>query len=117
MSHYGNPAIDHAVAVDHCHAALLFALVLSQKPQDLLEIGIGSGKSADAILEALEFNGRHRSYTLVDNWFDFSGQMPTAVREKYQGRIALITADEGNFVATCRDRYDFIFSDGDHTRA
>ena len=117
MTHYGNPAVDQWVAVDHCHAALPFALVLSQKPQDLLEIGMGSGKSADAILEALEFNGRHRSYTLVDNWCDFGGQMPAAVHEKYQGRIALVTADEESFVATCGERYDFIFSDGDHTRA
>jgi predicted O-methyltransferase YrrM len=117
MSHYGNPAVDQLVAVDHCHAALVFALVLSQKPQDLLEIGMGSGKSADAILEALAFNGRHRSYTLVDNWYDFSGQMPAAVREKYQSKVDLVTADEESFVANCRDRYDFIFSDGDHTRA
>lgn len=117
MSHYGNPAVDPLVAVDHCHAALLFALVLAQKPQDLLEIGMGSGKSADAILEALEFNGAYRCYTLVDNWYDFGGLMPAAVRDKYQSRVKLVTADEKAFVASCQQRFDFIFSDGDHTHA
>jgi predicted O-methyltransferase YrrM len=117
MSHYGNPAADQIVAVDHAHAALLFALVMAQKPRRLLEIGIGSGKSADAILEALAFNGGGHSYTLVDNWYDFGGAMPEAVRRKYEGRIRLVSADEADFIAGCRERFDFIFSDGDHHHA
>lgn len=114
MSHYGNPNIDRLVAVDECHAALIRALVLSQKPQDLLEIGIGSGKSTDAILEALSLNGTHRSYTLVDNWVDFGGVIPENVKTKYGKRVKLVTADERDFVGSCRESFDFIFSDGDH---
>lgn len=117
MSHYGNPAADQIVAVDHAHAALLFALVMAHKPGKLLEIGMGSGKTADAILEALDFNGGEHSYTLVDNWYDFGGVMPDEVRRKYAGRITLVSADEATFVAGCRERYDFIFSDGDHHSA
>jgi len=116
MSHYGNPDIDRMVAIDPCHAALIHALVRSQKPQDLLEIGIGSGASTDAILAALEQNGTRGSYTLVDNWVDFGGVIPASVRSKYEGRVNLVTADEKDFVAGCRERFDFIFSDGDHLR-
>lgn len=117
MSHYGNPDIDRMVAIDQCHAALVQALVQSQKPQDLLEIGIGSGKSTDAILEALSFNGGYRSYTLVDNWVDFGGVIPGNVRSKYEKRVKLLTAEEQDFVASCRDSFDFIFADGDHLRS
>jgi predicted O-methyltransferase YrrM len=117
VSHYGNPALDQIVAVDHAHAALLFALVMVQKPRRLLEIGMGSGKTADAILEALEYNGGEHAYTLVDSWLDFGGVMPEEVRRKYAGRITLVSADEVEFVAACRSRFDFIFSDGDHDTA
>jgi predicted O-methyltransferase YrrM len=117
VSNYGNPQADQIVAVDHAHAALLFALVMAQKPRTLLEIGMGSGKTADAILEALEFNGGGADYTLVDNWYDFGGAMPEVVRRKYEGRIRLVSADEAGFVASCRTRFDFIFSDGDHHSA
>jgi predicted O-methyltransferase YrrM len=116
-SHYGDPSIDRLVAVDACHAALIQALVLSQKPQDLLEIGIGSGASTDAILAALAANGAHRSYTVVDNWLDFGGVLPESVRAKYAQRLRLVTADERDFVGACQERFDFIFSDGDHLHA
>jgi len=113
-SHYGNPNIDRVVAIDQCHAALIQALVLSQKPQDLLEIGVGSGASTDAILAALAQNGTRGSYTLVDNWQDFGGVIPANVRAKYEGRVKLVTAEERAFVGSCKDSFDFIFSDGDH---
>jgi predicted O-methyltransferase YrrM len=87
---------------------------MANKPQRILEIGIGGGKSADAILEALDYNQQPFEYTLVDNWFDWQGQRPEAVTEKYGSVMKIINSGEREFVFNCTEQYDFIMSDGDH---
>jgi len=105
---------DDNVKIDTAHSELVAGLVKANKPKKILEIGIGGGKSTDAILSALEYNQQPFEYTLVDNWFDWQGQMPAGVTEKYGDRLNIITADERDFVFSCNDKFDFIMSDGDH---
>lgn len=105
---------DENVKIDTAHAELVGALVMCNKPTRILEIGIGGGKSADAILEALEYNQQPFAYTLVDNWFDWGGQRPPAVDEKYGKHMRIIDSGEREFVFSCQEQFDFIMSDGDH---
>jgi predicted O-methyltransferase YrrM len=105
---------DNNVKIDEAHAALVKALVMCNKPTKILEIGIGGGRSADAILEALDFNQQPFEYTLVDNWFDWQGQRPEAVNERYGNIMKIIDSGEREFVFGCEEKYDFIMSDGDH---
>jgi predicted O-methyltransferase YrrM len=104
---------DH-VKIDQAHAELLKGLVVANKPKSILELGIGGGASADAILEGLAFNQQQYDYTLVDNWMDFGYKAPDIVVEKYSNKINLITSNEKDFVFSCRSSYDFIMSDADH---
>jgi predicted O-methyltransferase YrrM len=105
---------DEGVKIDTAHAELVKALVMANKPETILEIGIGGGKSADAILKALEYNKKPFQYTLVDNWFDWQGQRPEAVDLKYGKIMRIVDSGEREFVFSCTEKYDFIMSDGDH---
>lgn len=102
------------VKIDIAHANLLKALVMANKPDSLLEIGLGGGRSVDAILEALEFNEKSFTYTLVDNWHDWNGVKPDIVEEMYGKKLNIITSGEKEFVFSCTEKFDFIMSDGDH---
>lgn len=108
---------DPAVKVDVAHAAILTALVQSNKPTEVLEIGIGGGQGTDAILAGLEFNQQKYNYDIVDCWWDWQGVKPAGVDEKYAGRCNIITAFEKDFVFSTDKTYDFIMSDGDHHNA
>lgn len=105
---------DEGVKIDQAHADLLRGLVVAQKPKTILELGIGGGQGTDAILSGLDYNQQPFAYTLVDNWFDFQGQQPLEVAEKYGSRINIITSDERDFVFSCETKFDFIMSDADH---
>jgi predicted O-methyltransferase YrrM len=113
MTNFG---LDDNVKIDTAHSDLIAGLVKSNKPKTILEIGLGGGKSTDAILDALEYNQQPFQYTLVDNWFDWHGQMPSGVNEKYGDKIEIVTSDEREFVFGCNTKFDFIMSDGDHHR-
>ncbi len=105
---------DEGVKIDRAHANMVQALVECNKPQTILEFGIGGGQSTDAILAGLYFNQQPFEYTLVDNWHDWGGQRPAGVNEKYGDRITIIDSGEREYVFSCEKRYDFIMSDGDH---
>lgn len=106
------------VSIDTAHASLIYGLVCSQKPTSILEFGFGGGRSADAILRACEFNGNKPRYDLVDNWKDWDGTVPdTVIAFRENADIAIITADEGEFVRDCEFQYEFIMSDADHANA
>ena len=102
------------VKIDIAHAELLTGLVMCDKPRRILEIGVGGGRSLDAILKGLDYNQAEYSYTLVDNWGDWAGVMPPEVQERYGDRIDIITSNEKDFVFSCTGQFDFIMSDGDH---
>lgn len=105
---------DENVKIDIAHANLLKALVMANKPTSILEIGLGGGRSADAILEGLKYNELPYNYTLVDNWWDWGGNKPEIVDKMYGDKIDIITSDEKDFVFSCKESFDFIMSDGDH---
>ena len=46
----------HDASIDACHATLLLGVLLSAKPQNLLEIGIGPGLATRTMLSAIEYN-------------------------------------------------------------
>ena len=103
-----------AVKVDKAHALTISGVVYSQKPQRVLELGLGGGESTDAILAALKFNEQPYEYTLVDNWVDHDYKMPEGVLETYGRDINVVTSGEKEFIYSTRKTYDFIFSDADH---
>ena len=106
--------LNENVKIDLAHANLLTGLVMSSKPKTILEIGIGGGKSTDAILSGLNYNQQSAVYTLIDNWCDWGGRRPEGVTEKYGHLINIIDIDERDFVFKTNQSWDFIMSDGDH---
>lgn len=113
MAEFGK---DEAIKVDVAHATLLTGLVMANKPHTILELGVGGGRSTDALLSGIAYNGRPYEYTLVDNWHDFGFKQPEQVAEKYTGKLDIVTSDEREFVFSCNKKYDFIMSDADHSR-
>jgi predicted O-methyltransferase YrrM len=107
---------DENIKVDVAHSTLLTALVMSHKPQRILELGVGGGRSTDAMLSGLAYNQQPYQYTLVDNWHDFGFTQPAMVSEKYSDKLDIVTSDEHAFVFSCKTKYDFIMSDADHSR-
>ena len=105
---------NESVKIDLVHAALVGGLVASLKPTNILELGIGGGRSTDQILSAIDFNKNNPKYTLVDNWIDFDHRMPDEVKEKYANKINIITSNEKDFIFSTNEKYDFIMSDADH---
>lgn len=106
------------VRIDTAHANLLFGLVCAHKPARVLEFGFGGGRSAQAILDALEANGNDAQYLLVDNWADWCGVMPVEafrfVTQHHRQGFQIMDIDEWTFVAQCDEQFDFIMSDADH---
>ena len=100
------------IQIDTVHAKLLHGLVLADKPKSVLELGYGIGFATDEIYAALEHNQQPYTYTLVDNWLDYSD--PEQVRAKYNNKVDIVTANEKDFVFSCTEQYDFIMSDADH---
>lgn len=108
---------DSQVKIDTAHAELIKGLVMSSKPRTILEIGVGGGESADAIIAGLTYNQTEYSYDLVDCWLDWNGVMPPAIEQRYSKHCNIITSTEQQFVISTDKTYDFIMSDGDHHRA
>lgn len=108
------------VAIDEAHLRLIHGLVCSLKPESVLELGFGSGKSAESILDALAFNCQFASYTLVDNWADWGGVRPPESRvfaERHPGAVEFCEMAERDFVQDALGQYQFILSDADHVHA
>jgi predicted O-methyltransferase YrrM len=105
-------------AVDEAHAALLAGLVASHKPSRVLELGVGSGYATRVLLAALHANQRGELVS-VDNFFDWKGRQPEHIHalQKESAGWNLVTCDETEYVSKAESAsFDFIFSDGDHTR-
>src|SRR5580692_8157351 len=119
----------------YCHIELIAATVASLKPKNILELGYGSGKSAKAILAAIQkYKLGDTLYTIVDNWQDHDGVCPKDLWGlhsdygfDYQGvqhfpLIKLITSTEEKFVSNiisktwqeADETFDLIVSDADH---
>lgn len=106
------------VAIDRAHAVLLMGMVLSRKPRDILELGVGSGFVTKTLLQGVRFNGVG-TITAVDNWLDWSGEEPPLIAElRAQGVNVVAPMEEETFVHTAADdAYDLMVSDADHRRS
>lgn len=102
------------VKIDQSHADLLYGLIVSAKPKKILELGVGGGKSADTIVSAIQYNKNNCEFTIVDNWYDFGFMMPPEVFDRYGQHAKIISSNERDFVFSCSEQFDFIFSDADH---
>ena len=104
------------VSVDLSHAALIYGLAVSGKPNELLELGIGSGLTAFALHHATRFN-LCGQLTVVDNYFDWGGGDRPSIADKIAAldNVRLVESSEREFLANTPDNsYDFLLSDADH---
>lgn len=101
------------VMMDDCHIDLIHALVLSSKPKSILEIGIGSGATTMALLDAVKMNGNDAQVTCVDNFGDWNFHSPKGF-ENFPSPVRFVASDERKYVMSCRHTYDFVVSDADH---
>lgn len=101
------------VMMDDCHIDLIHSLVLSAKPQSILEIGIGSGAVTMALLDAVNMNGNGASIMCVDNFGDWNGSTPEGA-DRIFGRVKFLLTDEREFVLNYGKTFDFLISDADH---
>lgn len=100
------------IAIDNNHIELIYGIIISHKPQNILEIGIGSGLLTKKILSAFKYNGIKNNLDCVDNFFDWSGIAPSHILDIKD--INLIYKSEEEFIRTCEKKYDLIISDADH---
>ena len=62
-------------SVDRCHNIFLIGSVLSKKPRNILELGIGTGSLTVSMIYALRYNGARsrqvlmRFVTAVSRWW------------------------------------------------
>jgi len=92
----------------------VYGLVRAHKPENVLEIGVGSGRTTAYLSRALEKNENLQKLTLVDNWVDWKGEKPEHI-SKIEDKVQLVESDELSFVfEKNKTMYDFIFSDADH---
>jgi predicted O-methyltransferase YrrM len=66
---------DH-IKIDIAHAKLLTSLICCNKPKSILELGLGGGRSSDAIMKCIQYNQNNPTYTVVDNWLDYNYVQP-----------------------------------------
>jgi len=103
--------------IDVAHNCLIFGAVLSSKPDNVLELGMGGGYVTTAMLCALNYNGKPFQLTSVDNWHDWKGKEPSHAAGLRKQGVNIVVEDEGRFVRNQPDwKYDFIVLDGDHHR-
>ncbi len=103
-----------ATPIDRCHNLFLVGALLSKKPDNILELGIGTGYVTASLIYALRYNGKGK-LTCVDNWFDWGGQEPPGMEKIRAAGVKVVAPmDEAQFVKDCpSDAYDFLISDAD----
>lgn len=101
-------------ALDRCHNLFLFSAILSKKPENILELGIGTGYVTQSLIHALRYNKKGK-LTCVDNWFNRGGQEPDGIdKVRAAGAEVIAPVTEEEFVRNCpSDMYDFLISDAD----
>ena len=101
--------------MDNNHLELIYSLIICNKPQKSLEIGIGSGASTRKIISGYEYNQIKLDLTCVDNFIDWNHNPPENLEHiKQITSINFINSNEYDFVSNCKEKYDFIVSDADH---
>lgn len=108
---------DERLMMDEAHTRLIHGLACSLKPNRILEFGLGGGASTDALVAAAAWNKNFPKFLCVDNWSDLGGKIPGEAARRYAGKVDFWTDDEGSYVHTTRNTFDFIVSDADHASA
>lgn len=105
-------------SIDRAHVFLIAGLILAHKPRRVLELGVGSAYLTRVVLAALRENACGE-LTSVDNFYDWSGAQPPhiAVLQRESPSWKLVLSDETGFLREASsEAFDFVISDGDHTR-
>ena len=109
----------NSVAIDRCHNLFMMGALLSKKPDDVLELGIGSGYVTVSLIHGLRYNGKGK-LTCVDNWGDArgAGMHDVAANLRTAGVNVVAPVEERSFISQCpSDSYDFLISDADHVNS
>jgi predicted O-methyltransferase YrrM len=109
-------AFDHRnlVALDRAHNMFLVGAVLSLKPAEILELGVGTGYVTSSLIHAINYNKKGR-LTSVDNWLDWGGKEPQGVDNLRQAGVNVVSMGEEQFVRQApTDGWDLMVSDADH---
>lgn len=103
------------VGMDTCHYLQIIGTLIAKKPENVLEVGIGTALMTAGLVMGLRYNQRGR-LTCVDNWFDWQGIEPPGVTSLRSSGVTVVApVDERVFLEACPDdTYDFVVSDGDH---
>jgi predicted O-methyltransferase YrrM len=102
------------VALDRAHNLFMIGALLSKKPAEVLELGVGTGYLTASMIYALSYNKKGR-LTSVDNWFDWGGKEPPNAAAMRQAGVNVVTMGEEEFVRQApTDGWDFLISDADH---
>lgn len=107
------------VAIDRSHNLFIMGALLSQKPDDVLELGIGTGYLTVSLVHGLRYNGKGK-LTCVDNWGDARGGDMADVAENLRmaGVNVMAPMEERTFLVNSPDNaYDFLISDADHVNS
>jgi predicted O-methyltransferase YrrM len=105
------------VAMDRSHNMFIVGSVLAQKPDAILELGMGSGYLTSSLVHALNYNQRG-SLTTVDSWLDTLGKEPPVVRDFRAAGVNIVCSQEKDFVSRApADTYDLLISDADHAHS
>lgn len=104
----------NAVKIDDCHVDLIYGLIVALKPNSILELGYGSGKSTKSIIKGTSYNQNNPEFTLVDNWMDFDRKVPSHICTAYYAKVKIVTDEEKDFIESCTETFDFVLSDADH---
>lgn len=107
----------NGAAIDIPHGVLILGALISAKPTNILEIGIGTGFITNLLLQGIEYNGIGQ-LTSIDNFHDLGGNLPNSTLDilKTKQNINIIAPiEEKDFVYSCQEnQFDFLVSDGDH---
>jgi tRNA A58 N-methylase Trm61 len=102
------------VAIDPAHAFFITSTVAAKKPENILELGVGSAYLSYCLLAAAAFN-RKGSVVCVDNLCDWNGQVPAHLEQlKLSGATLLIEEERAFLSSAPSNHFDVIISDANH---
>jgi predicted O-methyltransferase YrrM len=102
------------IALDRAHNMFLVGSILSKKPAEILELGIGTGYLTASLIYATAYN-RKGKITSVDSWYDWGGKEPAGIDQFRNAGVNVICMGEKEFVHQApSDHWDVLISDADH---
>ncbi len=103
------------VGMDTCHYLQIIGSLVAKKPQQVLEVGVGTALLTVGLVMALRYN-QCGVLTCVDNWADWQGVEPPEIASLREAGVTVVApVEERRFITECpSNMYDFVISDGDH---